>query len=152
MFGCILRWRSVVYHIWVTVTLTFDLISRIIVYGVYPTLLEEYLVCWCILGWWCDAYQFWVTVTSLTLTSDLRLRIIVSRAYILHFSLPEPKAQGELLWLVFFRPASPVNFLFKWQFPEPLDQISNKFTPWCSLIKLHKRFCFTEQEGCQSSR
>ena len=36
------------------------------------------LVCGCILGWQSVAYQFRVT---LTLTSDLVLRIIVTRAY-----------------------------------------------------------------------
>ena len=35
MCGCILGWRSVAYHFWVTVTLTSDLIFRIIVSGAY---------------------------------------------------------------------------------------------------------------------
>ena len=33
--GCILRWRSVAYHFRVTVTLTSDLVFRIIVSGAY---------------------------------------------------------------------------------------------------------------------
>ena len=33
--GCILGWRSVAYHFWVTVTLTSDLVSRIIVPRAY---------------------------------------------------------------------------------------------------------------------
>ena len=42
------------------------------------------LVCGCILGWRSVAYHFWVTVT-LTLTSDLVFRIIVSGAYLLYY-------------------------------------------------------------------
>ena len=42
------------------------------------------LVCGYILGWRSVAYHFWVTVT-LTLTSDLVLRIIVSGAYLLYY-------------------------------------------------------------------
>ena len=33
--GCILGWRSVAYHFWVTVTLTSDLVFRIIMSGAY---------------------------------------------------------------------------------------------------------------------
>ena len=42
------------------------------------------LECECILGWWSVAYHFWVTVT-LTFTSDLVFRIILSRAYLLYY-------------------------------------------------------------------
>ena len=42
------------------------------------------LMCGCILGWRSVAYHFWVTVT-LTLTSDLVFRIIVSGAYLLYY-------------------------------------------------------------------
>ena len=42
------------------------------------------LVCGCILGKRSVMYHFWVTVT-LTLTSDLVFRIIVSGAYLLYF-------------------------------------------------------------------
>ena len=42
------------------------------------------LVCGYILGWRSVAYHFWVTVT-LTLTSDLVLRLIVSGAYLLYY-------------------------------------------------------------------
>ena len=42
------------------------------------------LVCGCILGWRSVGYHFWVTVT-LTLTSDLVFRIIVSGAYLLYY-------------------------------------------------------------------
>ena len=42
------------------------------------------LVCGCILGWRSVAYHFRVTVT-LTLTSDLVFRIIVSGAYLLYY-------------------------------------------------------------------
>ena len=58
---CILGWWSALYHLWVTVTLTSDLVFRKIVTG---------------------AYHFWVT---LTLTSDLVCRIIVSRTYLLYY-------------------------------------------------------------------
>ena len=60
--------RSVAFL--VTVTLTFDLISRIILYGAFEVGIQN-LVCGCILGWQCVVYHFWVTVTLLTLTSDL---------------------------------------------------------------------------------
>ena len=42
------------------------------------------LVCGYILGWRSVAYHFWVTVT-LTLTSDLVFRIIVSGVYLLYY-------------------------------------------------------------------
>ena len=51
--GCILGWRSVAYHFWVTVTLTSDLDFRIIVSGAYLILFEvgiSNLMCGCILG------------------------------------------------------------------------------------------------------
>ena len=41
-------------------------------------------VCGCILGWRSVAYHFRVTVT-LTLTSDLVFRIVVSGAYLLYY-------------------------------------------------------------------
>ena len=58
------------YHFWVTVTLTSDLVFRIIMSRAY--LLFEVgisnLVCGCILGCLSVTNHFWVTVT---LTSDL---------------------------------------------------------------------------------
>ena len=42
------------------------------------------LICGCILGWQSVAYHFQVTVT-LTLTSDLVFRIILSGAYLLYY-------------------------------------------------------------------
>ena len=42
------------------------------------------LVCGCILGWRSVAYHFWVSVT-LTFTSDLVFRIIMSGAYLLYY-------------------------------------------------------------------
>ena len=106
MCGCILGLRSVAYYFWVTVTLTSDLISRIILSrayevgisnlglqsvghlfgvtvtltdlisriilsGLYPILFEAgfpNLVCGCIFRWWSVTYHFWVTVT---MTFDL---------------------------------------------------------------------------------
>ena len=68
----------------VTVTLTFDLISGIILYRAFEVGIQN-LVCGCILGWQYVVYHFWVTVTLLTLTSDLISRIIVSGAYLLYY-------------------------------------------------------------------
>ena len=51
--GCILGWRSVVYHFQVTVTLTSNQVFRIIVSGAYLISFEvgiPILVCGCILG------------------------------------------------------------------------------------------------------
>ena len=91
--GCILRWRSVAYHFQVTVTLTSDLVFIVVkcpsvplcVRCISPIFFEvgiPNLVCGCILGWPSVAYHFWVTVT---LTSDLVFRIIVSGTYLLYY-------------------------------------------------------------------
>ena len=98
--GCILGWRSVAYHFRVNVTLTStsDLIFIVIALSIClsiplrvrcisPILFEvgfPNLMCGCILDWRSVTYYFWVTVT-LTLTSDLVLRIIVSGAYLLNY-------------------------------------------------------------------
>ena len=71
MCGCILGWRSVAYHNWVTVTLnlTSDLVSRN--WCISPIFFEigiPNLVCKCILGCLSVTNYFLVTVT---LTSDL---------------------------------------------------------------------------------
>ena len=53
--------------------------------GAYPIFFEvgiPNLMCGCILGWRIVLYHFWVTVT---LTSDLVFRIIVSGAYLLYY-------------------------------------------------------------------
>ena len=42
------------------------------------------MVCGCILGWLSVTYRFWVTVT---LTSDLVFRIMVSEAYLILFDV-----------------------------------------------------------------
>ena len=60
--------------------------SRFRVRSISPIFFEvgiPNLVCGYILGWGSVAYHFWVTVT-LTLTSDLDFRIIVSGAYLLY--------------------------------------------------------------------
>ena len=70
---------------WVTVTLTSDLVLRIIVFGAYLIFFEvriPNLVCICIFGWGSVTYHFQVTVT---LTSDLVLIIIVSGAYLVYY-------------------------------------------------------------------
>ena len=69
----------------VTVTLTSELVSRIIEFRAYLIFFEvgiPNLMCICILGWGSVTYHFWVT---LTLTSDLVLIIIVSGAYLLYY-------------------------------------------------------------------
>ena len=96
--GCILGWQSVVYHFHVTVTLTLtsDLVFIVTTMSVCPSVPLRVrcispiffevgfpnLMCGCILGWQSVAYHFRVTVT---LTSDLVFRIIVSRAYLLYY-------------------------------------------------------------------
>ena len=73
------------YHLWVTVTLTSDLVLIIIVSGAYLILFEigiPNLVCECILGWWNVSYHIRVTVT---MTSDLVFRKIVPGAYLLYY-------------------------------------------------------------------
>ena len=68
--------------LWVTVTLTSDLVFRKIVSGEYLILLKvriPNLVCGCNFWWRPVTYHFWVT-----LTSDLVYRIIVSRTYLLY--------------------------------------------------------------------
>ena len=83
----ILELGSVAYHFQVTVALTLssDLVFRIIVTGAYLILFEvgiPNLVFVCILGW--QAYHLWVIVTF-TLTSDLVSRVrIESGAYLLY--------------------------------------------------------------------
>ena len=85
--GYILGWRSVAYHFPVTVTLTSDLVFRIIVSGAYPLyyLRLEFQI-WSVDAS-CDdsvAYHNWVTGT-LNLTSDLVSRnCIESGAYLLY--------------------------------------------------------------------
>ena len=53
MCRCILGWRSVAYHSWVNVTLTSDLVFRIIEFGVF---LLHYLSSesqiWCVVASW----------------------------------------------------------------------------------------------------
>ena len=69
---------------WVTVTLTSDLVLRIILVWSISLIFFEVgipnLVCICILGCCSVTYHLRVTVT---LTSDLVCRIILSRAYLL---------------------------------------------------------------------
>ena len=92
--GCILVWRSVSYHFQVTVTLTLtsDLVFIVITMSIplhvpciSPICFEvgiPNLMCGCILGCRSGAYHFRATVT---LTSDLVFRIIVSGAYLILF-------------------------------------------------------------------
>ena len=71
----------------VTVTLTYNLVSRIIVFRAYLIFFVVGIpnfVCLCILGLGECHYHFRVTVT---LTSDLVLIIIVSGAYLLYYLL-----------------------------------------------------------------
>ena len=71
------------FEVAVTMALTFDIVSRILVSGayIYPISFEvgiSNLLCGCILGWRSDASRFGVT---LTLISDLVSRIIMSGQY-----------------------------------------------------------------------
>ena len=72
---------------WVTVTLTSDLVLRIIMFGAFFSILFELgipnLVCGCILGWQGVMYQF--------CDLDLVSRIIVSGAYPILFLYRNPK-------------------------------------------------------------
>ena len=53
--GYILRWRSVAYHFRVTVTLTSDLVFRIIVFGAYLLYyLRKESQIWCVDASWDD--------------------------------------------------------------------------------------------------
>ena len=88
--GYILGWRSVGYHIQVTVTLTLtsDLVFRIIMSGAYLLYyLRKESQIWCVDASWDDEVWrtiYWVTVT-LNLTSDLVSRnCIESGAYLLY--------------------------------------------------------------------
>ena len=67
------------YHFWVTVTMTSDLVFEIIVSEAYLILFEigiSNLVYGCSLACWSVIYYLQVTMT-LNLTSDLVFRIIV---------------------------------------------------------------------------
>ena len=78
---CFLGWPSVAYHIWVTVSLTSDLVFRIIMFGAFFSILFELgipnLVCGCIFGWQIVMYQF--------CDLDLICRILLSGAYLTLF-------------------------------------------------------------------
>ena len=98
----ILGWLSVAYHFLVTVTLTLtsNLVFIVITMSVPPSVPQSVplrvrcispiffevgipnLMCGCILGWQSVTYHFRVTVT---LTSDLVLRITLSGAYLLYY-------------------------------------------------------------------
>ena len=100
--GCILGWQSVEYHFWVTVTLTFDQEYIVITMSVRPSVSPPVtlrvgcispiffevgnpnVLCGCILGWQSVAYHSGVTMT-LSLTSDLVFRIILSGAHLLYY-------------------------------------------------------------------
>ena len=73
-------WPSVAYQFWVTVTLTSDLVFRIIMFGAFLYISFELgipnLVCGCILGWQSVMYQF--------CDLDLISTIIVSGAYFIY--------------------------------------------------------------------
>ena len=82
---CILGWWSLTYYFLTTVTLTSDLVLKIIVPGAYLIIFEKgipNLACECILGWLSVLYHLRVTVT---LTSVLVLIIIVSGAYLFYY-------------------------------------------------------------------
>ena len=81
MCECIFGYPSVTYHFWVTVTLT-HFLNNYCVQSISLIFFEEgipNLVCICILGCGLSHSVFG------TLTSDLVLIIIVSRAYFLYY-------------------------------------------------------------------
>ena len=98
--GCILGWGSVTFHFRVTVTLTSDLVFRIIMSGAYFILFKvgiSNLVCGCILEWQSVTYNNLVTVT-LNLTSDLVSRnCIESGAYLLFFEIGIPNLMCKFI-------------------------------------------------------
>ena len=88
MWNCVLGWQSVTYHIQVTVTLTFDLVLRILVWSTSLTFFKvgiPNLVCKCIFddNLVCE-FHFTVTVT---LTSDLGSRVGIKSGAKLLYSL-----------------------------------------------------------------
>ena len=69
--GCILGWRSVAYHFRVTVTLTSDLVFRIIVSGAYLLYyLRKESQIWCVVASW-DEEVSRTIIGSLDLELDL---------------------------------------------------------------------------------
>ena len=89
--GCILGWRRVAYHFWVTenLTLTSDLVFKIIVARLSLILFEvgiPNVVCGCTPVWRSVTYHPLVTVT-LNLTSDLVSRICTESGAYLRYSL-----------------------------------------------------------------
>ena len=81
VYGCFLGWPNVAYHFWVTVTLTSELIFRIIMFGAFCSILFELgipnLVYGRIFGWQSVMYQF--------CDLDLISRIILSGAYLIYY-------------------------------------------------------------------
>ena len=72
--GILLGWWSVAY--------LFGSLSPFVSSLIFFEVGIPYFPCKCILGWWSVTYHFQATVT---LTSDLVLRIIVSGAYLLYY-------------------------------------------------------------------
>ena len=109
--GCLLGWPSVAYYFWVTVTLTSDLVFRIIIFRAFFCILFELgipnLVCGCIFGWQSVMYQF----------CDLHLlsRIILSGAYLI-FHLRE-ESQNCCTGTSFDADVSHTIFRSLWSWP-----------------------------------
>ena len=113
MCECIVGWWSVLYHLWVTVTFGAKRIgyrgetSRHQIWG--ETTRGETTRGELVLGrndllpflWRSVTYHFWVT---LTLTSDLVCRLIVSRTYLLYYLRGESQICCMLhLWMLMCR-------------------------------------------------
>ena len=101
MYTCISGWLYFVYHFWVTLTLTSDLVFRVIVSNhiISSHILFELgipnLVCGCIVGWQSVMYQ---VLGHCDL--DLFSRIIVSGVYLLYYLRLE--SQINLVYVCIF--------------------------------------------------
>ena len=101
MYTCISGWVYFVYHFWVTLTLTSDLVFRVIVSNhiISSHILFELgipnLVCGCIVGWQSVMYQ---VLGHCDL--DLFSGIIVSGVYLLYYLRLE--SQINLVYVCIF--------------------------------------------------
>ena len=79
------RWQYVVFHFWITVTLTYDLLSRITIFWSISSILFEVGI-WCVdLSWdGGEVHTIWGHF-GLDITSDIISRFSLSGAYLLHY-------------------------------------------------------------------
>ena len=79
------RWQYVVFHFWITVTLTYDLLSRITIFWSISSILFEVGI-WCVdLSWdGGEVHTIWGHF-GLDMTSDIISRFSLSGAYLLYY-------------------------------------------------------------------